>query len=86
MACKTCDGEGVIKSFENQSPLGSGCVWLEEVTEDCADCLRIGICCNCDQPWTNEVFEQYLEWIGHGTEIQFFCPWCGYTFTGEEQC
>ena len=47
--CETCEGTGFISDFENQAPLGSGMTWLEEIWNDCPDCLGENKCPKCNQ-------------------------------------
>jgi len=52
--CKRCGGEGVIHYPENQSPLGSGMVWMEDLTDAC-DCItEEGRCPLCATPFEED--------------------------------
>lgn len=45
--CLTCEGTGIVGWSENQSPLGSGRVWLESFQDLCSHCLGAGHCPRC---------------------------------------
>ena len=77
MTCKTCDGEGISIQYENQSPLGSGMVWLEEIIDDCPDCTGLGFCPECETKWSDKDYEYYIECIDCNSE-NFACPFCGW--------
>ena len=72
MKCKTCEGIGEVITLENQSPLGSGMIWLEEIVDDCPDCTGKGNCPNCGIVWDDRTFDFYLD-VVYG---KFICPNC----------
>lgn len=76
--CATCNGVGYKIYYENQSPLGSGMVWNEELTEECPDCLELGICPNCSAQWGDSDIKRYEAYVGWETEEKFQCPSCNF--------
>jgi hypothetical protein len=75
MNCKKCNGSGFISYFENQSPLGSGMVWYEEIIDLC-QCLDNDICPSCGMFWRGENgrFNEYCD--GNGERFGcIFCLW-----------
>jgi len=78
MTCKTCNGEGISRTLENQSPLGSGYTWLEEIIDDCPNCTGIGICPGCDKFWAEKTWDEYIDYISDFRSEDFICPLCGW--------
>jgi hypothetical protein len=76
MTCKTCNGEGITTTYENQAPIGSGLIWDEQIIDDCPDCTGNGICPGCDKEWSDETFNDYVESIGYLRSDDFACPYC----------
>lgn len=76
MTCKTCNGEGISRTFENQSPLGSGMIWNEEIIDDCPDCTEKGFCPSCDKEWSDDTCEWYVDCIYNLRGEDFVCPFC----------
>lgn len=76
MTCKTCSGEGISITYENQAPLGSGMVWNEEIIDDCPDCTGEGICPSCDKKWSDETYEDYINCVSSWKAEDFCCPFC----------
>lgn len=58
--CPSCEGWGYSVHYENQSPLGSGYVWNEEIIDPCSSCIEEGKCPRCgtlqpgDYPFEDE--------------------------------
>ncbi len=71
MTCKKCNGSGFVSYFENQSPLGSGMVWNEEILDLCS-CLENDQCPSCGMFWKNKNagFNSYCE------DEEFSCIFC----------
>jgi len=76
--CKSCNGEGYYHHHENQAPLGSGMVWNETISEECENCLNLGICPNCSYKWSKDTFQDYIDWVSFNTHIHFECPRCNF--------
>lgn len=57
--CRVCNGTGVNTWYENQSPLGSGFCWLEQMAEPCM-CTELARCPRCGKRWIG-FFDYY--WI-----------------------
>lgn len=73
MSCNKCNATGFISYLENQSPLGSGMTWNEEIIDFCS-CLDNSICPSCGMFWheNNEEFNQYCE----DDNEEFSCIYC----------
>ena len=54
--CRKCGGAGEFIYQENQAPFGSGCVWLETLSEPCEECLGNGHCPRCGKDIPEEEF------------------------------
>ena len=52
-SCIHCNGWGANSWQENQSPLGSGEVWLETLSEPCDHCTAEGKCARCGESGLN---------------------------------
>ena len=63
--CRKCGGVGEVTWQENQSPLGSGMVWLETIADWCESCLCTGKCPRCG------------EYIGEWNDDEQEAPHCG---------
>lgn len=78
-ACTHCAGQGYSTWVENQSPIGSGLYWPEEMSEACDWCLVECKCPRCG-------FEHTTEWANANLDHPMFdgswphpCDWCGFT-------
>lgn len=83
MTCETCNGTGEIITQENQAPLGSGMVWLEDISDDCPDCTSSGLCPQCDKEWSEDNIETYLDCVSGVNKFaggEFSCPYCNWTW------
>lgn len=69
-ACKTCHGRGENIWQENQSPLGSGYVWMETLGEPCDDCSGQNKCPRCGATWADDSF----------VENSLACPACNWNW------
>lgn len=68
--CRTCNGTGVVRWQENQSPLGSGLCWMQDMIEVCDDCVAQGVCPQCGAKW--------LRGVEKDNEETFVCDKCGW--------
>jgi hypothetical protein len=67
--CRECGGVGEVTWQENQSPLGSGMVWLETIVDLCDSCFGNGKCPRC-----GELNDEDLD-----VEL-YKCQHCGWEF------
>jgi hypothetical protein len=83
--CRTCGGWGGHEYYENQSPLGSGQVWLMRNWDTCPDCLDKGRCPICGALFPKDEEEYAVcpadprcgwNWVGKGLEIPGEPPEC----------
>jgi hypothetical protein len=68
--CRKCGGAGEVSRTENQSPIGSGLVWLETLYEFCEHCIGNAVCPRCGKQLPDESGE---------------CAHCGWDY-GAEAC
>lgn len=76
MACEKCYGTGFVSYSENQSPLGSGMIWNEEIVEFC-NCLESDLCPSCGHFWKgkNESYNNYCDDYDTEEISCIFCLW-----------
>lgn len=70
--CRECNATGEFQWQENQAPLGSGCVWLEDLSEPC-ECwtsVENPRCPRCGA--TGDQLEYYED------EEEMTCNFCGW--------
>lgn len=67
-ACKACGGAGELTYSENQSPIGSGERWMEQMTDCCSTCVEKGICPLCG---TTTLYE-----VDNGADYDWRCDEC----------
>lgn len=74
--CRKCGGVGEVTWQENQAPLGSGMVWLEELSDSCPSCLMNGVCPRCRKQIPDNLL----------VEDDIICPFCKWKLGTAEVC
>ena len=74
--CHKCGGAGEVTWQENQSPIGSGMVWLETLSEPCENCVLNDKCPRCGDK---------ISW-DDVLDLPQNCKHCGFDFDNPEPC